>query len=422
VTSTRVLVLDGQTTQALACVRSLGRAGYRPLVGSRQRRPLAGWSRWASGSRRIGGETVEAFAELRAWAVERGVGIVLPTTERSCLLLNLEREEWETAGIRLGCADPQILARAFDKGKTLEAALACGVAIPPTRQPRSESEAVDAARELGLPCVVKARFSEALVGTTLLRGGGASYVSHATELLPAIRQNRQGPHWPIIQGFVGGQGKGVSGLCDRGRPLALFAHERLRDVRPTGSGSTLRRSIPLDDRLREPVERLLAEMEWHGPVMVEFRDDGDGPPRLMEVNGRFWGSVQLAISAGVDVPRMWLDLLCDRQPAPTFHYAHGLTLRWLWGDAKRLLKILEGPPAGYPGSYPTRSEGFRELFRAQPAGTRMETWDRLDPWPAAGEWVQGIGELVEQGWRRRATSAASSWGADDMVRAEIRQE
>lgn len=420
-TPIRVLVLDGQTTQALACVRSLGRAGYSPLVASRHRWPLAGWSRWASGRRRIVAETGRALADLRGWAVAQDIAVVLPMTERSCLLLNLEREIWEAAGIRVGCAESPVLAQAFDKGRTLEAAQACGVAIPPTRFPTSQAEVIEAGRELGLPCVVKARFSEALVGTALLRGGGASYVSRPDELLPAVARNRQGPHWPILQGFVGGEGKGVSGLCDRGRPLALFAHERLRDVRPTGSGSTLRRSIPLDDRLREPVERLLAELQWHGPVMVEFRDDGDGPPCLMEVNGRFWGSVQLAISAGVDVPRMWLELLSGGASAPPASYAHGVTLRWLWGDAKRLLTILQGPPPGYPGTYPTRGEGFRELFRRQPAGTRLETWDPRDPWPAAGEWVQGLGELMEQGSRRRAPSRAFLM-EPDMLRAEVHHE
>jgi predicted ATP-grasp superfamily ATP-dependent carboligase len=421
VSGIRVLVLDGQTTQALACVRSLGRAGYDPVVASRQRRPLAAWSRWTSGHYRIPAETVESFADLRKWAVDRGVGVVLPATERSCLLLNLQREDWERAGIRIGCADAATLARAFDKARTLEAARAASVATPATRLPGSEFESLEAARALGFPFVVKARFSEALVGAALIRGGGAGYVDRADRVLPTVRKHRQGPHWPILQGFVWGRGVGVSGLCDRGRPLALFAHERLRDVRPTGSGSTLRRSIPLDARLREPVERLLAELRWHGPVMVEFRDDGLGEPCLMEVNGRLWGSLQLAVSAGVDVPRMWVDLICGKDPAPVADYAHGVTLRWLWGDAKRLLKIFEGPPSGYPGTYPTRLEGVRELFRRQPSGTRPETWDARDPWPAAGEWVQGIGELVERGLRPRAGPARAPWGTD-MLGASVNHE
>jgi predicted ATP-grasp superfamily ATP-dependent carboligase len=424
--SERVLVLDGQTNQALACVRSLGRAGYPVLVASRYQRPLAAWSRWAGGHRRIGGETLADFAALRTWATARGVAIVLPMTERSCLLCNGEREAWESAGIRVGCADQATLMQAFDKASTLKAAEECGLAVPPIRLPQSEAEFRTDAEEVGFPCVVKARFSEALVDGKLIRGGGASYVAGPGELLEAVRQNRQGPYWPILQKYVPGTGRGVSGLCDRGRPVVLFAHERLRDVRPSGSGSSLRRSIPLDPRLREPAERLLARLGWHGPMMVEFRDDGGPNPWLMELNGRFWGSTQLAIEVGLDVPRLWVELLEGKRAEPVVEYPAGVTLRWLWGDVKRFLTILGGRPAGFPGAYPTRLQGLVELFRRQPPGTRLEAWHRDDPWPAFGEWIQGIGELLDLGLSRRFGRGRSvmaapvpSWAVDPKSGAGI---
>src|SRR5712691_5458734 len=133
----RVLVLDGHTTQALACVRSLGRSGHVPLVASRRRWPLAGWSRWSAGYFRVGDDTPAAYADLRAWAVRQGVMGVLPMTERACLLCNAERGAWEAAGISVGCSDAPLLLRAFDKAQTLEAARACGVVVPPTRLPSS---------------------------------------------------------------------------------------------------------------------------------------------------------------------------------------------------------------------------------------------------------------------------------------------
>jgi predicted ATP-grasp superfamily ATP-dependent carboligase len=393
----RVLGLDGQTNQALACVRSLGRAGYSVLVASRRRRPLAAWSRWSACHYRVGDETLAGYAALRRWAVGMGVTIVLPMTERSCLLCNEEREAWETGGIELGCPEAGVLAQAFDKGTTLQAAEACGVTIPPTGLPRSDEGFARQAEELGYPCVVKARFSEALVDGRLIRGGGASYVARRSDLPAAVRQHRQGPHWPILQRFVSGRGTGVSGLCDRGRTIALYAHERLRDVRPSGSGSSLRRSIALEPRLREPAERLLHRLGWHGPVMVEFRDDGGPSPCLMEVNGRFWGSTQLAIEIGLDLPRVWVELLEGKRVEPVGGYAEGVTLRWLWGDVKRLLTILKGRPAGYPGPYPTRLQGLAELFQRQPPGTRLEVWNRDDRWPALGEWTQGLGDLLDVG-------------------------
>lgn len=390
-----VLVLDGQTNQALASARSLGRAGYDVLVASTRRRPLAAWSRFSRGRFRLAGETAPAFAELRAWARTHGVNVVLPLTERACILCNLEREQWEAAGITVGSAPDELLRLAFDKAQTVEIARHSGVAVPPTRAPGSLNEARAAAQEIGFPCVVKSRYSNAWDGTRFLSDPGTTYVREPAELDAAIEQHRQGDHWPLIQGFVPGQGKGVFALFDGGRPVAWFAHERLRDVRPSGSGSSLRRSAPLDPRLLGPAERLLTAMTWHGPAMVEFRDDGKSDPVLMEVNGRFWGSLQLAVSAGADFPQWWVAILRGRSVDRRSGYATGLTLRWVWGDVKRFLYILAGAPPSYPGRYPTIAQGLRELLGPQPRGTRSETWEPGDRWPALGEWVQGMAELLE---------------------------
>ena len=399
-----VLVLDGQTNQALACVRSLGRAGYRVLVASHRRAPLAAWSRHCERRFRLAGETIAAFAMLRRWALEQGVRYVLPTTERSCFLCNAERDQWEANGVTVGCAPDETLLRTFDKARTLEYAERCGVTIPPTRFPTSLAESRAAAQDLGFPLVVKGRFGNAWDGVRFLEDSGVRYVRTADELEAAILAQTQGEHWPLVQGFVAGRGKGAFALCETGRAVAWFAHERLRDVRPTGSGSSLRRAVALDARLRAPAERLLAALEWHGPAMVEFRDDGVGPPCLMEVNGRFWGSLQLAITAGVDFPRLWLAILRGEPVPPAPGYAEGATVRWLWGDVKRFLHIVAGRPRAYPDAYPTIRQGLAELFGRQPAGTRLETWESSDPGPAVGEWTQGIGDLLALLQRRRVAA------------------
>jgi predicted ATP-grasp superfamily ATP-dependent carboligase len=408
-----VLVLDGQTNQALACVRSLGRAGYDVDVASTRRRPLASWSRFARGRFRLAGETPAAFAALRRWAGARRISLVLPLTERSCVLCNLERPAWEAAGITVGSAPEELLQVAFDKSQTFDLAERSGLAIPPTRLPASLDDARAAAAEVGYPCVVKSRFSNTWDGTRFLPDPGTSYVREPAELDAAVLAHRQGGHWPLIQGFVPGQGKGVFALFESGRPIAWFAHERLRDVRPSGSGSSLRRSAPLEPRLLEPAERLLSAMAWHGPAMVEFRDDGVHPPHLMEVNGRFWGSLQLAVSAGADFPQWWAAVLRGKPVERRTGYATGVTVRWVWGDVKRLLYIMAGAPPGYPGRYPSVFQGLRELLGPQPAGTRSETWQPDDRWPAIGEWVQGIGELLAG--RRRTPAEAVTAPAESSV-------
>jgi predicted ATP-grasp superfamily ATP-dependent carboligase len=407
-----ILVLDGHTTQALACVRSLGRARFPTFVASERLLPLAAWSRYSRGGFHLAAESLPAYAALRTWAQSRGVQVVLPVTERSCLLCNAERDEWIGAGMVVACGPDSMLRQAFDKARTLQRAAACGVAIPPTRYPTSLAECVAAARDLGPPCVVKPRFSNAWHGGGFLPDPGIAYAQHVEDIERAALARRQGTWWPLIQGFVEGRGKGVFALCDHGRVLQWFAHERLRDVRPTGSGSSLRRSVPLDPRLRGPAERLLADLAWHGPAMLEFRDDGRHDPWLIEVNGRFWGSLQLAVAAGVDFPLWWIQLLLGETPGPAAGYRVGVTVRWLWGDVKRLLHVMTGPPPGYPRPYPTAWQGVREFFGRQPPGTRFEAWDRADPLPAVAELVQGLGELVPKvgrnGTPRREMASAAA--------------
>src|SRR6185295_16052250 len=90
---------------------------------------------------------------------------------------------------------------------------------------------------------------------------------------------------PLVQQFIPGAGIGVCMLIDtNGDVLAEFAHQRLRDYRPTGSGSVLRQSIPVTPLLREFSTRLLQHLGCHGVSMVEFRiDHRTQTPYLMEI-------------------------------------------------------------------------------------------------------------------------------------------
>jgi len=396
-----ILVLDGQTTQALACVRSLGRAGHPVYVASTARWALAAWSRHARGSLRLPSETVESYAELRAWAARRGVRIVLPLTERSCLLCNAGGDAWREHGLTVGCGPDEMLRQVFDKAQALSHAQRSGIPVPATATPASLAGARSAARDIGFPCVVKARFSRVWHDGRLLADPGVAYVARAEDVDAAVLSRRQGPHWPLIQRYIPGSGKGMFALCDRGKVASWFAHERLRDVRPSGSGSTLRRSVALDARLREPAARLLADLGWHGPAMLEFLYDESQSPWLIEINGRFWGSLQLAVAAGVNLPLQWVRLLLGEPASVGAYYQAGVTRRWLWGDVRRLGHIAQGPPRGYPGPYPGLWRGIWELAGPQPKGTRIETWDSTDPIPAMAEWFQGFGELWERRPRRQ---------------------
>jgi predicted ATP-grasp superfamily ATP-dependent carboligase len=127
----------------------------------------------------------------------------------------------------------------------------------------------------------------------------------------------------------------------RQRPaVCLFSHRRLREKPPSGGVSVLRESVAVDPVAGQHARALLDSLNWHGVAMVEFKqDERDGQLKLMEINGRLWGSLQLAIDAGVDFPNMMADLLAGKALAPLPSYKIGVQTRWLWGDIDSLLAL-----------------------------------------------------------------------------------
>jgi protein-tyrosine-phosphatase/predicted ATP-grasp superfamily ATP-dependent carboligase len=113
----------------------------------------------------------------------------------------------------------------------------------------------------------------------------------------------------LVQEHFRGIGVGVETLCRNGEVLVAFQHERVHEPL-LGGGSTYRRSVPLNPELLDATRRLLKAVEYTGVCMVEFRYNLESHKWvLIETNGRFWGSLPLALSAGVDFPRYLYEML-----------------------------------------------------------------------------------------------------------------
>ena len=143
---------------------------------------------------------------------------------------------------------------------------------------------------------------------------------------------------PLIQEKLNGEGQGVFLFVWDGELKSAFCHRRLREKPPSGGVSVYRESIPLDHNLVDKSFALLQALRWNGVAMVEFKVDArDGVPKLMEVNGRFWGSLQLAVDAGINFPLLLYRLACGEEVPAQFDYKAGVKSRWLLGDLDHLL-------------------------------------------------------------------------------------
>jgi predicted ATP-grasp superfamily ATP-dependent carboligase len=197
----------------------------------------------------------------------------------------------------------------------------------------------------------------------------------------------------LVQEFVEGTGVGYFALISGGRVRAEFAHRRLRDVRPTGSGSSLRVSASIAPWLREQALAVLWALDWSGVAMVEFRLRHDGTPVFLEVNGRFWNSLALAIHAGVDFPALVATLAADGEVDAPPHYREGIRCRWILGDVRHLIEVWRGAPEAYPGAFPTRLRTLAAVLTPT-RGTWHDNFDWLDPLPELGDWLHFLSRKI----------------------------
>jgi predicted ATP-grasp superfamily ATP-dependent carboligase len=260
--------------------------------------------------------------------------VAIPMEDDTIAVMLEHRSEIE-ALTRLPLAERASLEIASDKAATLEIAARLGIPTPRTYRPDDEDALTSIVDELSYPVVVKPTHSSG--------SRGLRYAASPTELLTAYRETRRVHRGILVQERLPREGPGLGAalLFDaRHRPVAGFTYKRLREYPVSGGPSTLRESTH-DGPLLEAAIALLSELSWYGVAMVEFKvDTRDGVAKLMEINPRFWGSLELAIAAGVNFPHL-LYRVAMGEVVNQFDYQEGVQCRWLVpGD---ILHFLSNP-------------------------------------------------------------------------------
>jgi predicted ATP-grasp superfamily ATP-dependent carboligase len=294
----------------------------------------------------------------------------------------------------------ETVVRAFDKMETTRLAQSLGIAVPETTLIVDDSHACELAHSVRYPVVLKPRSSEEISPTGAIAPTGRSlYARDEEQFMAGYRGLRSRGSYVLTQQFVEGVGNGYFALMRHGTRLAEFGHRRIRDVHPTGSGSSVRVSVKPDPKIRDAGLAILQALNWHGVAMVEFRVRSDGTPVFMEVNGRFWVSLALAVYAGMDFPSL-LARMAEGDLDASPDYRVGVRCRWLLGDLRHLIEVWRGAPVGYPGKFPGRLATLASVLIPVP-GTFHDNFSWRDPLPELGDWL-------DFGFRRLPRQVAAS--------------
>jgi len=387
-----LIVSEGRSRAALAGVRALGRAGWTVGVGEPIPRGLSAASRFVERVHRVPlpEQDLERFHRAVAGAVEQGrYEVLFGSGDAEILALSAGRD---SLGAVVPYGPHRSLIRAIDKTELMAAAEHAGLAVP--RTVRATAEALDGIRG---PFVVKARLHWEPGREQSPPRLPAVLVPGAPEALRRAGEIEAEGGSALVQEAVDGDLLSVTVVADAdGRVLA--AEQQTAGLTwPSGRGGATRAlTVPVDRVLVERVGAMLRDLEWFGLAQVQFMAPPGAEPRVIDLNGRFYGSMSLAVASGPNFPDLWARLATGRPVQAVPPSRAGVRFQWLEGDLRRARVERRGG----------LGRDVLSCLRAAP-GAVHSMWSRDDPAP----FLNQVRHLVGLGGRKLGRKVASRGGS-----------
>ena len=267
------------------------------------------------------------------------------------------------AGLGFAHAGYEKLRAANDKWEVTRICDRLGVPCAESFVPGSIEELRESAESLAYPAVIKTRIGNA--------GKGVAIVADKRELVARYagivdRFSIPPGKWPMVQEYLGTDICGVCMIYDKGRLVASSAETYLRSKEANKFSTTTWRVSTYDPVSVENCRKVADRLEWHGVIHFDMmRDPKTGVAKITEINPRLWGTIMIAIAAGMDFPYMLYELaLTGKITDPPRSYREGVYSRWVLGE---LIGVLNLAKRRAPVSEKLRE--LREIVRAPFKGT-----------------------------------------------------
>jgi predicted ATP-grasp superfamily ATP-dependent carboligase len=309
-------------------------------MGCPTRTGLAGLSRFVRHRHvvpRLAAGTNDFLEAVERVVVEGNYQLVFACSDAEIIALSRERER---ISARMPYADHETMLGAIDKIRLGHAAKAAGMATPPVA-----SSVAEARERWGADATI---VKESLHGT-LDTTGHISHLAPESFTDPTAAEQRveeiqAAGGVPVLQPFIAGRLMAFSSVVDGSGQMLARVQQVAERTYPREAGLSVRaRTIAIDEELAELVSRLLRVLHWFGLSELQFILPTEGAPVLLDFNGRFYGSLALALAADVNLPDIWARIATGREPSQTGDARPGVRYQWLEGDLRAARECSRGP-------------------------------------------------------------------------------
>jgi predicted ATP-grasp superfamily ATP-dependent carboligase len=340
-----VIITCGESRQSLAACRSLGRAQIPVAVSASRRPSLAMWSRYATSTFLLEdpGSQPNLFAEhLADELYGRYALCALAGSDDSLWAISRFREFFPISARRL-LPPHYSVVRSLDHQALHDFAESLKIPCAPLvriEKPGSFDDLSAALKAFSYPMLFRP------IIPWIEREDGARkinqrFVVHSKKEVESIFHNKYQllENGVLVSAYEMLRAISYFGVADKGKVLAEGFQERLNEEEPYNEVATLAMTIEPIPAIRRYSQLLIEALQWQGPFKVEFARNRKGQYALISLIGRLWGSVQLSISAGLNVP-----LICYRLAEGTVtdeilkNARPQVQMRWLMGDIYSKIK------------------------------------------------------------------------------------
>jgi predicted ATP-grasp superfamily ATP-dependent carboligase len=337
-----IIVLSVNTPIGLTILRDLAEQGYRTIgIGADG---CIGHASKHCHQSEIRATTKELLIkQLTSLAEAHPISCLIAISESDIALLNEHRQILEPK-LKLLIPESRQMEIVLDKATTMSYAKSVGIQCPQTWTVNEFSELESISRDLRFPLVLK--WANPLQVQQQLQKQGLTlhkllYALDYQQLCELLRPYQSIGCFPLIQTYCHGVGLGQFFLCKDGEVHLEFQHIREHEWPPEGGTSTRCRSVDLSQHQAclEQSKALLKKINWQGVAMVAYRFCAKRRQYiLMEINGRFWGSLALSYHSGIGFASGLVKLFGYDEPVKQVTYRL-VSAIYMIPELKRLLRI-----------------------------------------------------------------------------------
>lgn len=315
----KALVTNGNYRHTLAIVKAISKE-YEVHVGSEEHRACGFYSKFVKGRMLYDVSSPENFAScINRYLRDKGIHALLPVGDTCCFYSSLLKDKI-MATVPIADIESMQIAR----NKVIMAHKAYKVGF-------------------NVPRIIETPDRFPVVFRPISGRGNLRFVNNKKEFLEARKffEDRKIPFF-ITEYIDGEENYSFAGLFNEGKLQAFFMYREIREFPLTGGSATYAIST-YDEEIKSRCQRLLEDLKWHGVAMVEFKIDPQGKMYFMEVNPKFWASLELAIASGVNFPLLLLKM-AEGEKVHQPKYLVGVRFRWLLED---FLNFLSKPSSAF---------------------------------------------------------------------------